>query len=371
MTQENAWAKEIFAKFENKMESVVPRTIGKLPYTVVNGRYNDLSQEDPNWWTNGFWPGMMWILYIRTGNELYREAAENAEELLDPAFLNYDGVNHDLGFLWHLSSGENYRLTGNKKSRLRATYAANIMMGRFNLAGNYIRAWLPKETIGWSIIDAMMNLPLLYWASIEYDDPRFSMVARAHADMTMQDHLRPDGSVRHIVEHDWIEGGMTGDRPGQGYGPGSVWSRGQAWAIYGFALSYRYTKEPAYLDAAKRAANYFIAAVSNDWLPRCDFKSPESPVIYDSTAGAIAASGFLEIAGWVDEWEKPTYRRAALSLLQAMEKEWCNWNPDEDGILQMGSEQYHDTKTHHIPIVYGDFFFIDALAKLLGDRSVW
>lgn len=371
MMQGHLFAQETWEKIERKMCAVVPRTLGKLPYTPINGRYNDLSRENPNWWTNGFWPGMMWMLYMRTNNEMYREAAENAEELLDSAFMNYDGINHDLGFLWHLSSGENYRLTGNPKARLRATYAANLMVGRFNLNGQYIRAWLPDETIGWSIIDAMMNLPLLYWASNEYHDPRFQMIAQAHADMTMRDHLRADGSVRHIVNHDYLLGGVIDEKGGQGYAVGTSWSRGQAWAIYGFALTYRYLQKREYLDAAKRVAHYFIASVCDDWLPRCDLRSPAEPVIYDSTAGAIAACGFLEIEAWVDELEKPLYRRAALSILRAMTDKWCNWNPDEDAILGMGTERYHNPKTQHIPIIYGDFFLMDAIGKLLGMPSIW
>ncbi len=365
------WAESVLEKIVAKLSASIPRTQGKLPYTAVDGRYQEHLKEGANWWTNGFWAGMMWLIYERTGDAMFRQTAEDAEVLLDPAFLNYDGINHDLGFLWHLSAGISYRLTGNPQSRLRATYAANLLMGRFNLKGNYIRAWLPDATIGWSIIDAMMNLPLLYWASEEYRDPRFSMVAMAHADMSVSDHLRADGSVRHIVAHDHREGGMLGEMPGQGYAPGSSWSRGQAWALYGFALSYRYTKKLLYLDAATRAAHYFISCTDGDWLPRCDFCAPAEPAVYDSTAGMIAAAGLLELETLTAEAERPLYRNAALSLLQVAEANWCDWDPDRDGILQMGTERYHGLEGRHIHIVYGDFFLTDAVCKLLAAPKLW
>lgn len=364
------WAETVFEKIAAKMSASALRTTGILPYTSVGGRYAG-HKDGVNWWTNGFWAGLMWLLYARTNNALFRQTAEDAEELLDAAFLNYDNINHDLGFLWHLSAGTNYRLTGNPKSKLRATYAANLLMGRFNLAGRFIRAWQADENIGWSIIDAMMNLPLLYWAGEEYRDRRFHMVAQAHADMTLCDHLRTDGSARHIVVHDPVEGGVVGEIAGQGFALGSSWSRGQAWALYGFALSYRYTKNPEYLAASKRVAQYFITCACKDWLPRCDFRAPEEPAVYDSTAGAIAAAGLLELEGFADELEKPLYREAALSLLQAAEANWCNWDSGEDGILGMGTEMYHSAGGRHIHIIYGDFFFTDAVCKLLGAPPVW
>src|SRR5699024_3195549 len=129
---------------------------------------------------------------------------------------------------------------------------------------------------------------------------------------------------------------------GQGYQKGSSWSRGQAWGLYGFTISYEYTKDIRYLDAAKRIANYFISCVSsNDWIPLCDFRAPAEPVIYDSTAGAIAASGLIELSRCVAEEERELYWQASVKLLSALEKKFCNWKEDEDGILMMGTERYH------------------------------
>ena len=141
--------------------------------------------------------------------------------------------------------------------------------------------------------------------------------------------------------------------------------------MYGFILSYIHTGKQEYLDTAKRVAHYFISCVCDDFLPKCDFRAPAEPVIYDTTAGACAACGLLEIANCVPEYEKPTYLRAAMNMLRAMEAGFCDWTEKEQSILQGGSEAYHRSK-HHIPIIYGDYYFAEAIYKLKGfDMLFW
>ena len=159
---------------------------------------------DPAWWTNGFWPALMILMYDATGREQYLKTAHNAMNMLDAAFSEYDALNHDMGFMWDISAGYDYRLTGNKKERNRFLLAASLLMSRFNNNGRFIRAWNGSEHKGWAIIDCMMNLPLLYRASEELDDDRFKMVAVAHADTTMKYHVRDDGSCNHINEYDCV-----------------------------------------------------------------------------------------------------------------------------------------------------------------------
>lgn len=140
--------------------------------------------------------------------------------------------------------------------------------------------------------------------------------------------------------------------------------------MYGFALSYVHTKDEKYLDTAKQVAHYFIANTAvTDWLPLVDFRAPQEPVYYDATAGAIAASGLLEIANWVPENEKNMYISAAVSMLKALEGAWCDWSEEEDSILQNGTERYGDGPK---PIIYGDYFFVEAILKLMGnDFLAW
>ena len=368
---DHIWINETWDKIEKKLKRVAPRNQDNLPYTSVNGHFDDQSKNNVSWWTNGFWPGMMWLMYAGTGEELYKETAMKGEILLDKALQNYEGLHHDVGFMWHITSGAHYRLCADKEAKVRVLYAANILAGRYNMNGKFIRAWNGDQTQGWAIIDSMMNIPLLYWASRESNDPRFSFIAESHADTTMKNHVRADGSVKHIVVYDPINGDVLEEKGGQGYKEGSSWSRGQAWALYGFVLSYIHTQKQEYLDTAKKIAHYFISNISEDYLPRCDFRAPEEPVIYDSTAGAIAACGLIELARVTEEYEQKSYLMPAMRILQAMEKHFCNWDEEEDSILQMGTERYNSQEGRHIPIIYGDYFFVEALYKLKGNTELF
>jgi unsaturated chondroitin disaccharide hydrolase len=219
-----------------------------------------------------------------------------------------------------------------------------------------------------------MNIPLLYWASEELRDPRFAYIAQNHADTALKELVRPDGSCNHITVLSPESGECLETPGGQGYAHGSSWSRGQAWAVYGFALSFRHTGRKEYLDAAKSVAHYVISNFAlNGWLPLVDFRAPAHPVKYDSTAAMIASCGFLEIACHVGEYERSLYTNAALKTLRAGEKAFADWNTETDGIIGKGTGSYHggpdDTE---VPIIYGDYFFVEAILRLLKkDFLIW
>ena len=363
------WIDEVWEKLDKKLSRTAVKSRYKIPYTTTNGEHDDRS-KDVLMWTNGFWGGLMWQMYIGTKKDCYKITAEESEKMLDAAFRRMDSWHHDVGFMWHLTSGVNYRLTGNPDSKNRNLLAAMSLMSRYNVDGNFIRCWNGKwkgeDVSGWSIIDCMMNIPILYWASKEIGDTRFAKIAMRHADMSMRDHVRADGSVNHIVVHDTEKANtVLGVRKGQGYAENSCWSRGASWALYGFALSYIHTKEQRYLATSKKVAEYFIKETEKtDWLPRLDFRQPETPLYYDSTAGAVAACGLIELAKITTGEESEKFLSAALNILKAMEKTWCDWTENEDSILQMGSLMYE--KEHHMPIIYGDYFFAEAILKLKG-----
>jgi unsaturated chondroitin disaccharide hydrolase len=374
VSENKAWIDEVWEKINNKMKVVSELSKDKIPYTTENGVHNNMVKDDITWWTNGFWAGFMWLLYVGTKDEQYRKVAEAAEEFLDGALEDYDRLHHDVGFMWHISAGVNYRLFGGKKSRLRATYAADILASRYNPNGRFIRSW-NGDNKGWVIIDSMMNIPLLYWASEEYDDNRFKAVALNHAETVMKNHIRPDATSHHIVRLDEETGEFIEAFGGQGYELGSSWTRGQAWAIYGFILSYIHTGKQEFLDTAKRVANSFIAnAAVNDWIIPIDFRQPEEPHLIDTTAAAIAACGLIEIAKNVGEHEQKLYLAPAMKMLKVLDEKYCDYTIEEQSLLQMGSEAYRLEKPEkiHMPIIYGDYFFTEAIYKLKGfDMLFW
>lgn len=375
--QNQAWIDETWKKLDEKLSRVAVKSRYKIPYTTKNGEHNDCSKgKGILTWTNGFWGGLMWQMYVGTGKDCYKITAEQVEKTLDKAFSYMDSWHHDVGFMWHITSGVNYRLTGNVASKNRNLISAMSLMSRYNVDGNFIRCWndgtFAEKVAGWSIIDCMMNIPILYWASDEIGDTRFKKIAMRHADMSMRDHVRADGSVNHIVVHDTEKADTVLEvKAGQGYSETSCWSRGASWALYGFVLSYIHTKEDRYLQTAKKVAEYFIKETEKtDWLPRLDFRQPEEPLYYDSTAGAIASCGLIELSRLVDESEQEKFLLSAIRILRAMEKNWCDWSENEDSILQMGSLMYE--KEQHMPIIYGDYFFAEAVLKLKGtDFLAW
>lgn len=183
----------------------------KIPYTTdENGNYDDRSDATKtwtndsglNWWTNGFWGGILWLMYQNTGDQKYMEYARECEHKLEKCFQTYYGLHHDVGFMYMPTAVANYRLTNDPQARRTAMHAANLLAGRFNPVGKFIRAWNTetKDTRGWAIIDCMFNLSLLYWASEESKDPRFRHIAMMHADTVMKNFVREDGSVNHIME---------------------------------------------------------------------------------------------------------------------------------------------------------------------------
>ena len=377
LEENRAWAEEVFAKIDAKMQKITLRSREKLP-DGVNKDGVHISKA-PNGWTSGFWGGLNYLLYEYTKNEEYLKTAQRSEELMDAALLNFERLHHDVGFMWHILSGAGYRITGDRKSKTRNFFAATTLAGRFVMTenGGFIRAWNDEwrdsDVSGWSIIDCLMNLPLLYWASDVIGDDRYARIAMEHADMALCDHLREDGSINHIVEHDRTTGEAVCTYAGQGCAVGSSWSRGQAWGLYGFTLSYLHTKEARYLDAAKLVANYFVANCCDDWLPRVDFRAPAEPVYYDSTAGAIAACGLIELAKVLPENEGGYFLNAAINILKALYEKFMNFAPERDDMLGYGTVLYPTNEKEansivHISIIYGDFFYTEAILKLLGSE---
>ena len=340
-----------------------------LPYRGDRGRWLASPFDGNSWWTGGFWPGIMWQLWAASGDDWFKREALRAEGLLTDEFRTFERLNHDVGFMYLLSCGAHWKLTGDPQARTDTLPAASLLMGRFNPAG-FIRAWNEPERVGYAIIDCLMNLSLLFWATDVTGDPRFAHVAKIHANTVLREFLRPDGSVSHIVEFDPVTGARVREHAGQGYGLGTAWSRGQAWGLYGFALSYANTGDARYLEAAERVAAFFIDHIRPDGLTDCDFLQPPEPERIDNIAGACGACGLLELAELTG---KAQYRAAAEKLIDGLLGHCCDWSENRFGVLTHCTASYHDDAAGvHCNIVYGDYFLTEALAKLNGtDPMLW
>ena len=378
MDKYSIWAEEVTGKIREKMKWVSEKNREKIPYTTdCGGNYDDKgdmakewsADNGLNWWTNGFFGGMMWLLFQDTGNEKYAEIARRSEYRMERCLMDFYGLHHDVGFMFQPTCVADLRLTGNERSRRTALHAATLLAGRYNPEGQFIRAWndLPGEdTRGWAIIDCMFNLSLLYWAFEETKDPRFYHIAVKHADTVMKYFVRPDGSVNHIVEFNPETGEMLRSYGGQGYGEGSSWTRGQGWAVYGFMISYLHTGKEEYLITAKKVAHYCMAALDESGIIPVDFRQPKEPAWEDSCGACVIAGGLLELAKAVPEQEKEMYKQSAFKILDAIYRTRSDWSRDCDAIVRNCSASYHNPE-HHVTMVYADYFFMEAVYKLKGN----
>lgn len=374
MIENNSWIQEASEKIKSKLKITADRNRNKIPYSSSEGVFDDWTDKNICWWTNGFWGGILNQLYHATNDEMYHTIALENEKKLDKNLMTAQGMDHDSGFKWLPTAIANYKMTGSAESKNRGITAANDLAGRFNPVGKYIRAWNDRgngENAGVAIIDCMMNLPLLYWAYEEIHDPRFYHIAAAHADTAQKYFIREDGSVNHIVVFDASTGEFIETRGGQGCCVGSSWTRGQAWALYGFVLSYLHTKNESYLNTAKKVAHYFISNIPENGLIPVDFRQPEDCALEDSTAAAIAACGLIEIAKLLEGREKDLYMRNALKLIETLYKKRSNWDDSCDYIIEKCTAAFHD-KEHEFSIIYGDYYFIEAIFKLTGEELfIW
>ncbi len=376
LTKENkVWVDETIEKIREKMEWVSVKSESKIPATTIDGvhdnrRVNLSGRKEDGllWWTNGFWAGMMWLMYHDTKDDKYADIAANTEVWLDQCFLDYHGLHHDVGFMWLPSAVTHYKMTGNTVSRKRGLHAANLIAGRFNPVGKFIRSWdgvEPNDTTGWAIIDCMLNIPILHWASEELGDPRYKQIAQIHADTVIDNFVRENGSCEHIVEFDPYKGGKVRIYGGQGYEDGSAWTRGQSWGLYGFVMSYINTKEQRYLDTAMKIADYFVSNIPDSGLIPIDFNQPKEPTYEDSTAAAIASCGLIELSKYTEGEDKQKYLDSAIKMLKTLSEKRSNWSKDYDCILEKCSGSY--SGNIHIALIYADYFFMEAMYKLKGD----
>jgi unsaturated chondroitin disaccharide hydrolase len=261
-------------------------------------------------WTSSFFTGMALLAWRETEDEYYlQQVLRLAPYYREKVFARFMDTHHDLGFLYSLYSVALYKLTGDTQHRAVGLRAAELLSQRFNSTGNFIRAWgrmdetsspIGKgtaQTDNLCIVDSMMNLPLLYWAWRETGDRNYRDIAIRHANMVLTHFIRTDDSLWHAYRFDPQTGAPIGPENFCGRGVDSYWARGAAWAIYGFALSYAYTKDEKHLDASLRLAKKFIGQLDSEGVPVWDFRLPGNAVpVRDSSAAVVAVCGIQELA---------------------------------------------------------------------------
>ncbi|OXM87549.1 glycosyl hydrolase [Paenibacillus rigui] len=360
----------IWEALQSKVDLMIEQIGDKSPHVAPRdtGKYDDMRHD---WWTAGFWPGILWIMYEMTGKAHYKNAAWGWDEKFEQKSIQQSNFHHDVGFQYSPTAVIKYRLTGDEDGKRRGLAAANFLAGRFNIAGNFLRAWNQDKT-GWSIVDSSMNLSLLFWAAEEIQDPRFSMIAKAHANTVVDHFIREDGSVNHIVSFNPLTGEVIESLGGQGAAPDSSWSRGASWALHGMANTYRYTGDTKYLRAAQRVAHYFLAMLPDDHVAHWDFRAAESldGEPRDTSAATCAASGLLELAAALPAVQGRPYRDAAERILLSLTQNYATWDrPDHEAILYAGTGNKPAGQNIDVSLIYGDYYYVEALAKLLGWKS--
>ncbi|MFB6217886.1 MAG: glycoside hydrolase family 88 protein, partial [Halobacteriaceae archaeon] len=294
-------------------------------------------------WTGSFWTGMLWLAYGETGDDRYRIVAQRNRSVLADHLRSGPRPpgTHDLGFLYSLSAVADHRLTGSETAADVAVEAADALADRFREAPGIVQAWgdiTDPDEDHWAgcraIVDTMMNLPLLFWASTHTGNERYREVATTHAHTTADHLVRDDGSTFHTHTFDPETGDPVAGETRQGYADDSTWSRGQAWAIYGFALAAGYTGERRFREAAAAAADYYLDRVEADHVPRWDFDAP-ADAVRDSSAAAIAACGLAELAGVLPDADPRcwAYGNAALATLDSLASDYTTEGMASNGVL--------------------------------------
>ncbi|MFK3978742.1 glycoside hydrolase family 88 protein [Micromonospora sp. NPDC050397] len=321
-------------------------------------------------WTTSFWPGMLWLAHDLTGGERHlRAALSHVNSFADRVAYGIDLDTHDLGFLYTLSCVTPARRFGDRRAEEAALAAADHLMTRVLEPAGIIQAWGdlndPRQR-GRTIIDSLMNTPLLFWASATTGDDRYAAAARRHTAQLRQHILRPDGTTFHTFYWDPATGAPLRGETEQGHADDSCWARGQAWGIYGFGINYRYTGDASLLVAAQTCADYFLAHLPDDhvayWdLAFADRKDQER----DSSAAAIAACGLVELAdNLTDPARADRYREAATLILRSLID-----NYSTAGHLVSNSLILHGVydKPKGVGVdegnLWGDYFYLEALTR--------
>lgn len=352
---------------ELKGDSVINYTL--MPRNILNGESHwNCRKACKEEWTSGFWPGVLWYDYENTNDPKIKQEAEKFTQSL--AFLaNTSAYDHDLGFLVFCSYGNAYRLTGNSAYKQIILKTADSLATLFNPKVGTILSWPRAVKVDkWphnTIIDNMINLEMLFWAAKNGGSKKLYDIAVSHANTTMAHHFKPDYSCYHVALYDTITGNFIRGMTHQGYKDSSMWARGQGWAIYGFTVCYRETKDVKYLDFAQKVADVYLKRLPKDYVPYWDFDAPGIPnVPRDASAAAVVASGLLELSTFLKNEKGECYKQAAIYMLKTLSS-LAYQSGEKNSAFLLHSTGHWPNKTEvDASIIYADYYYIEALLRL-------
>lgn len=326
-------------------------------------------------WCSGFWPGILWMDYAVTGDAEVRRAAEGFTKALEP-LAHRPVFDHDLGFLMFCSFGKGYEQTHNPSYKQAILASADTLATLFNPLVGTLLSW-PREVRPrhWphnTIMDNMMNLEMMFWAAANGGNRLLYDLAVMHAKTTMQHHFRPDGSCFHVAVYETLSGNFIKGVTHQGYADSSMWARGQAWAIYGYTMVYRYTRKRVFLEFARKVTDIYIKRLhqtSDDLIPLWDMDDPHGPLApKDASAACIVASALLELQGYVEGVEGAAYKRFALQSLAQLSTGRYQSGKRNVAFLMHSTGHHPAGSEIDASIVYADYYYLEALlrARALG-----
>ena len=360
------------------------RDITCCPRTVKQDKLWCVPAED---WTSGFWPGILWYMYEYTKNNRWKdEAMKWTHSLKDIQFFV---GHHDVGFMMYCSYGNGFRLTANPKYIPILVQSAKSLCKRYSYNVGCIQSWNARKSIGrkntWEypvIIDNMMNLELLFWATQATNDSVYWDIAVSHAEKTMKNQIRSDFSSYHVVNYAPDTGEILHRQTAQGYADSSTWARGQAWGIYSFTMVYRYTKDERFLQTAINMADFFLnhKNLPNDCIPYWDFNAGEKGfnpdfeyvssdykvIPRDVSAACIVASALFELCGYVSDInKKQTYYDMGIRILNNLSNNYYRAKEKENHgfLLKHSVGNLPGNNEVDVPLIYADYYFLEALIR--------
>lgn len=372
---------------EKKVDQAIRQVIEKIDHNIIklgnlypgpatkNNAYEPMKNVE---WTNGFWTGILWLAYEVTGEEKYRKLAEkHVDDFYERVVNDFELDHHDLGFLYTPSCVSAYKLTGNEKAKKAGILAAEKLITRYQEKGEFIQAWgeLGAKDNYRLIVDCLLNVPLLYWATEMTGDFKYREIAEKHYQSTIQNAIREDASAFHTYYFDPETGEPIVGKTRQGYSDDSSWARGQSWLIYGIALNHYYREDSQNIELFEAVTNYYLNRQPEDFVSYWDLIfSDGSGQSRDSSAAAIAVCGMNLMDKFLPETNpyKYVYKYAQHAMLESLIDHYTEQK--SDGILALinsGVYSWHSGKGVDEGNIWGDYFYLEALVRFKKNWNMY